>query len=256
MKFELQHEAFSGPLDLLLNLIEKRKLFINDISLSKVTDDYLVHIKQFGDFPMADASDFIVIASTLILIKSKSLLPELPLTLEEQESIVDLEERLKLYQQAKALSIHIQKLFGKKPLFSKRYVRGSATIKVFAPAKDITLQNLADGITRILNSVPKKEDLPKISVKRVKSLEEVIVDLTIRIQKAISMSFKDFTKQAIKDLGESKRDKEHLKHEKVTVIVSFLAMLELVKQGMIEAKQQGDFGDILLENQHVGTPHY
>ena len=84
MSFKVKTSSFEGPLDLLLDLIEKRKLFINDVSLAKVTDDFIAHIKQFDDLPMAESAHFILIASTLLLIKSKSLLQELNLTEEEK----------------------------------------------------------------------------------------------------------------------------------------------------------------------------
>ena len=75
MSFIVKQQHFEGPLDLLLSLIEKRKLFINDIALAKVTDDFISHIQSLNQFPMADSANFILIASTLLLIKSKSLLP-------------------------------------------------------------------------------------------------------------------------------------------------------------------------------------
>ena len=92
--YKIKLDGFEGPFDLLLDLIEKRKLHINDISLSKVTDDYISHVKSIQHFPIALSANFILIASTLLLIKSKSLLPALQLTEEEQMSIEDLENRL------------------------------------------------------------------------------------------------------------------------------------------------------------------
>ena len=74
-EYTVKTEAFEGPLELLLNLIEKRKLFISDISLAQVADDYIEYINKQEDFPMASTADFILVASTLVLIKSKSLLP-------------------------------------------------------------------------------------------------------------------------------------------------------------------------------------
>ena len=81
--FQIKTEAFEGPLDLLLALIEKRKLFISDISLAEVADDFIEYIKTFDEFPVDMTANFILIASTLLLIKSKSLLPSMTLTSEE-----------------------------------------------------------------------------------------------------------------------------------------------------------------------------
>ncbi|MEK7117749.1 MAG: segregation/condensation protein A, partial [Patescibacteria group bacterium] len=82
--FKVKTGDFEGPLELLLELIEKRKLHINDVSLSQVADDFIAHIKSLEEFPMNDSADFILIASTLLLIKSKSLLPTLELTEDEK----------------------------------------------------------------------------------------------------------------------------------------------------------------------------
>src|SRR3989344_7599778 len=111
-EYLVKTHIFEGPLDTLLSLIEKRKLFINDISLAKVADDYIAYVKSLSDFPIADSAHFILIASTLVLIKSKSLLPQLTLTEDEQHSIEDLEARLSEYQKYKALAVHLRERFG------------------------------------------------------------------------------------------------------------------------------------------------
>jgi segregation and condensation protein A len=238
--YSVKLEQFQGPLDLLLNLIEKRKLFINDISLSKVADDYIAHINNLGHFPIAESAHFILIASTLLLIKSKSLLPTLNLTTEEEESIHDLENRLKLYKRIKELSMHVKSKFGKDIIFEKNQSR--ETITVFSPDTSMTIPSLVLAIRDVLKNLPKKEFIPKVLVKKVISLEEMITSLTDRIKSSIKMSFKEFAKVG--------------KEEKVHVIVSFLAMLELVKQGVIMVTQEKDFDDINIENQDVNVPNY
>src|SRR3989344_7208861 len=87
VSYRVKTEQFEGPLDLLLSLIEKRKLFINDFALSKVADDYIAHIRSFETYPMNDVANFLLVASTLVLIKSKALLPDLNLTTEEESDI-------------------------------------------------------------------------------------------------------------------------------------------------------------------------
>ena len=99
--YQVKTPIFEGPLDLLLNLIEKRKLFINEISLAEVTDDYLTYIKNLPKISISDMTIFILIAATLILIKSKSLISNIELTEEEEGQIEDLERRLKIYQKIK-----------------------------------------------------------------------------------------------------------------------------------------------------------
>ena len=119
MAFTIKTQSFEGPLDLLLELIEKRKLFIGDIALAKVTDDFISHIKQFENMPMGESAHFILVASTLLLIKSKALLPGLSLTEEEQGDIHDLETRLKIYKRIKDASKDIETLFGKDVIFAQ-----------------------------------------------------------------------------------------------------------------------------------------
>jgi segregation and condensation protein A len=240
MSFTVKHPQFEGPLELLLDLIEKRKLFVSDIALSQVTDDYITHVRSFQDFPVADSAQFILVASTLLLIKSKSLLPSLDLTTEEQADIKDLERRLALYQKFREVARSLQGVFGKKFLFprSERHMD-----PVFSPDESMTLGNLAGAIQRVLTSLPKKEFLPKLLVDKVISLEEMIGRLTERVTASLRMGFREFA-----GVG---------KEGKVNVIISFLAMLELVKQGMIQVVQERHFDDITMETEGaVETPKY
>ena len=238
--YTVKTEHFQGPLDLLLTLIEKRKLFINDISLSKVADDYIVYISNLDSFPIAESAHFILIASTLLLIKSKSLLPTLSLTEDEQASIHDLEERLRLYKRIRELSVHVKEKFGKKIIFEKN--QSKIITPVFSPDNSMNISNLASAIRDVLKNLPKKEVVPKVLVRKVISLEEMITSLTERIKSNLKMSFKEFAKVG--------------KEEKVHVIVSFLAMLELVKQGVIMVSQEKDFDDINIETQDISLPKY
>jgi segregation and condensation protein A len=238
--FKIKTAAFEGPLDLLLSLVEKRKLFINDISLAKVTDDFIAHIQQFDKLPMADSAQFILIASTLLLIKSKSLLPALTLTEEEEDGIQDLETRLKIYQRIKDASVHVKNLFGEHVIFPQSQQR--PVEPVFSPHESMNLLSLSQAIKDIIKALPKKEALPKAVVRKVISLEEMIDNLTKRITQGLKMKFSEFS------AGH--------KEERVNVIVSFLAMLELVKQDVIHVSQEGSFADIHMETKEIGVPRY
>lgn len=239
-QFKIKTEQFEGPLDLLLSLIEKRKLHINDIALAGVTDDFIAHLQQHQEYPMEQSAHFILVASTLLLIKSKSLLPTLELSEEESQSIEDLEKRLKEYQKIKEVSIHVQKLFGISPLYWKTT---SKREPIFAPDASMIMDNLYEAMKTVLLHLPKKkEKLPEVVVKQVMSLEDMIEKLTDRVTSGLRMTFKEFSA-------------EH-KEERVNVIVSFLAMLELVKNGLLKVEQQGSFDEIHMETDQVGTPRY
>ncbi|MCX6716873.1 MAG: segregation/condensation protein A [Candidatus Taylorbacteria bacterium] len=239
MLFTVKTEKFEGPLDLLLDLIEKRKFFINDVSLSKVADEYIEHIKKFERFPIGESADFILIASTLLLIKSKSLLPSLTLTDDEKGSIEDLEKRLNIYKKIKDASLMLAPLFGKNVLFG---AESRKLEPVFAPDDSMNIVNLLEAVKRVLQALPKKEVLPQTIVKKVISLEEMIDSLTERVQKSLKMSFREFSSSH--------------KAERVNVIVSFLAMLELVKEGIIHVSQEKHFDDIQMETHDVSVPRY
>jgi len=238
--FTIKTQSFEGPLDLLLDLIEKRKLFINDISLAQVTDDFISHIRKFEALPMGESAHFILIASTLLLIKSKSLLPQLSLTEEEKGDIEQLETRLKIYKRIKDASKHIQTLFGTDMLFGQS--RSRIQEPVFAPSADAQLERILVTLKDLIKRLPKKEKLPQVVVQKVISLEEMIDTLTTRIQSNLRMSFKDFA-------GGHKENK-------VNFIVSFLAMLELVKQGVVHVTQESHADDIVIETKEVGVPRY
>ncbi|MEI6238126.1 MAG: segregation/condensation protein A [bacterium] len=239
MLFTVKTEKFEGPLELLLDLIEKRKFFINDVSLSKVADEYIEHIKKFERFPIGESADFILIASTLLLIKSKSLLPSLTLTDDEKGSIEDLEKRLNIYKKIKDASLMLAPLFGKNVLFG---AESRKLEPVFAPDDSMNIVNLLEAVKRVLQALPKKEVLPQTIVKKVISLEEMIDSLTERVQKSLKMSFREFSSSH--------------KAERVNVIVSFLAMLELVKEGIIHVSQEKHFDDIQMETHDVSVPRY
>ncbi len=247
--YQIKQGTFEGPLELLLSLIEQRKLFVNEISLAEVTNDYIAYIKTLDGVPtdkhIADVSYFILIAATLILIKSKSLLPNLSLTEDETEKITDLETRLKLYAIIKNASIDIGNNFGTKIIFMPTERIWSEPL--FSPDPQISIVSMATCVTEVLAHVPKpKEILPEIEVKRIINIDEVINSLTDRIQNAINLSFRDFSKS---------HGAQSEEEAKVHVIISFLAMLELVREGIIEVMQNSSFGDIeinsVVENEIV-----
>ncbi|MFH1402505.1 MAG: segregation/condensation protein A [Patescibacteria group bacterium] len=246
-KYDVNVDVFQGPLDLLLHLIENRKLHICDISLSQITDDYMSYLVQLKSFSIESSADFILTASILMLIKSKFLLPSLDLTREEEQNIEELEIRLKEYQIIKKLSAHIQNGFGKKVIFFRRQNKKREI--VFSPDKNMKISKLCSAIKNVLKQLPKKILSPHTVVEKIISLEEVINNLSDRIKVSLNMSFKNF-------LGMKKENGVLSKEDKITVVVSFLAMLELVKQGAIIVKQKCQFGDIDMNTQQVETPNY
>ncbi|OGI60774.1 hypothetical protein A2814_00045 [Candidatus Nomurabacteria bacterium RIFCSPHIGHO2_01_FULL_38_19] len=233
--YKLKTASFEGPFGLLLELVEKRKLFINDLSLSEVTEDYLNYMNKLGNISHVDITSFVLVASTLILIKSKSLLPNLNLTDEEQGDIKNLEERLRWYELFTKLGGNIKSNFGKRIIFSALERKNENII--FLPDSQITKESIMSFAESVLDRIPQKVFLPEVEVRKVVSIEEMINKLTERIKNSLKMNFKDF--------GGKVTNRE----EKITLIVGFLAMLELVRQGIIHAMQENNGGDIFIEKQ-------
>ncbi len=233
--------VYEGPLDLLLDLIEKRKLLINDISLAAVTDEFLARIQSMEEMPVGDTAEFVALAATLLLIKSRSLLPLLEISGEEERDIKELEYRLAMYQIVKNAARGLEKQSSQKRLFE-----GAApgAEPLFVYDESISRPSLRSAITSVIESFPQFASLPSVAVKKIISLEEMIQRMAGRVSSAFSLSFKEFS-------GHGKGSTE-----KGEVIISFLALLELVKQGIIRATQGEQHGDITLENDSVSTPTY
>jgi segregation and condensation protein A len=246
-KYTVKTSNFEGPLDLLLDLVARRKLFVNDVSLAEVTDDFIRYIEDHEEFPLDESAEFIVVASTLMLIKSRSLLPMLELSPDEEESIQDLEDRLALYARVKELAENIKGIFGKRIIFEKLPTK-NVTV-VFSPDSRTDKENLLFALMQVIDSLPKKESVPKAVIKKMISLEEAIEKLSERISQGSALGFSDFYR---KNLGADGK----LTHEnKVSIIVGFLAMLELVRRGAIRVTQENR-GEIEIEKEGVGVPNY
>lgn len=236
--YQVKTSNFEGPLEVLLNLIEKRKLFINEISLASITDEYISYVRDIDKKDVGSYASFISVAATLILIKSRSLIPNLTLTEEEKEDIGALERRLELYRLIKEIGEDIQRDFGKNIIFPRLPIKIEQ--KVFAPDAQITKDSVLANVLSVLSQMPEEEpEKPEIVILKVKSLEDTINDLVERVKVSMKTSFRSFSSGQGYGAG---------KEQKVGVIVSFLAMLELVRQGLIDARQNNDFEDIELES--------
>ena len=237
--FAIKTEVFEGPLELLLDLVEKRKLLINDIALAAVTDEYMEHVSRMQEISLPGTANFIALAATLLLIKSKSLLPVLELSEEEESSIEDLESRLRLYQIFRDAAKSVGEQFGSTPIYERLYHNNQAPL--FLPDQYCTTNELCEAMSRVISDLPIKVQKPKVQVRKVISLEEMIDRLQQRINNALKLRFSDL-------LGDET--------EKVTVIVGFLAVLESVKQGKVLVAQVTRFDDIEIERQGSFTPNY
>lgn len=235
--FSVQTPVFEGPLDLLLSLIEERKMLISDISLAEVADAFLSYVSTQGDFPLRDTAQFLVVAATLLLLKSRALLPVLTLSDEEESDVHDLERRLALLKIIKDAS---RQMMGRKRLC----IIDGATVTdpLFVPPPDVSADSLIKAAKRVIENAPRSFSREEVEVEHVVSLDEMIERLTKRIERAITLTFREFS-------GEAGNPRE--------LVVSFLAMLELVKRGLANVEQGSHFSEITIE--YAGgsaTPSY
>lgn len=230
--FSVKTQTFEGPLHLLLSLIEERKMLISDVSLTDVADTFLQYVSKQTEFPLGDAAQFIVVASTLLLIKSRALLPVLTLTDDEEGDIKDLERRLLLLAIIRAAT---KSLTAVRP---RLYFTNAPRITdpIFVPPPDLAGATLLSAMREVLMNVPKLVVRPEVVVDAVVSLDEMIDRLTERVQRAISMTFREFS-------AGSTNPRE--------IVVGFLAMLELVKRGFAQVSQTQQFDEITIE--YAGT---
>lgn len=230
MSFIVKLEQFEGPLDLLLELIQREKLEITQISLAKVTNSYLGYLKDSLNISSDNLSDFLVVAARLILIKSKALLPILELTPDEEESICDLEARLALYKKFKEMAELLKEQFDKREFsFGRKIFEGIK--QGFFPPPNIDAVVLEKTMSRILAEMPKAEKLIEERIKEVITLEEKMNQLKQSLEERIETNFKHLTKNA---------------KDKMEIIVTFLAILELFKERIIHFEQNELFGEIRI----------
>lgn len=227
--FTVKVGTVEGPLDLILNLIEEKKMHVADVSLASIADEFIAYVKAQIAFPAGQAAQFILVAATLLLLKSKALLPIFSLTEDEQVDIKDLEHRLALLSAYRSIAKRIGGLLGT-PLFFGGLRRD--TNPVFAPSKDMSVKALHEAALAVLARAPEVEKLPETEVAKVVSLEEMMIRLSERIERALTLTFKDFV-----GTPEDKRE----------IVVGFLAILELMKRGLLSAEQEAHFTEIRMQ---------
>ena len=235
--FAIETPSYKGPLETLLDLIEARKLSISDISLAQVADSYLAYVEKLPEMPLAETSQFVLVASTLLLIKSRALLPILEFSEDERESIEELERRLAQLKKIRGAAKLLRREWGRSPLLFPR--RAPSTEKIFSPA-EASIHTLHAALGRLIHLLPKPEKVAQAVVAPVLALEDVIANLRTRLNKTIRARWSELTR------GANRHD----------YIVHFLAVLELVRSGSASVTQDKLFSEITIEAESIGAPQY
>lgn len=232
---------FEGPFDLLLHLIKKNKMDIYNIEIYKITNQYLRYLDEMKEMDLEITSEFIVIAATLIEIKSKSLLPKVKV---EDENEEDIENKLKLrlieYKQIKAVSnffkerhINSGEIYSKKPEIIEDEKAPKSNDDIF---KNLTLINLYNIYNNILETYHNKQNNINVVQRKIYTdkykVEDKMKELLHRFNNTNVIEFRTIIKES---------------ESKLETVVTFLALLELIKLRVIIAYQEGNFKEILMK---------
>lgn len=236
-EYAVRLDSYEGPLDLLLRLIEKAELDITTISLAKVTDQYLVYIRQLDETHPDLLADFLVVAAKLILIKSRALLPRPPAVEEDEEDVgQDLVRQLEEYRRFKEAAAHLQE---RQEQGLRSFVRVAPPVvkpRGLAPG-EVSLGDLLAALQRVLSTTP------TVPVSTVVSRIVISIGDRIRlIEEAIAGGRRVHFTGLLTRAG-----------SRVEVIVTFLAILELIKRDRLVARQEEEFGEIYLVASPAGA---
>jgi len=235
MTYKLKLDIFEGPLDLLLYLIKKNDVEIKDIPIAEVTEQYLAYIDMMKMLDLDVVGDFLVMAATLMQIKSKMLLPPDPNEEEQEEEDPrdDLVRRLQEYQRFKEIADELKFKESARQDFFRRQIDEEITKEFKEDAKEVffeaTLFDLITALTGALNRVPEK------------AIHEIVKEeytVEMKIHEILHMLL-DWSQIDIRDLFAKARSNGE-------IIVTFMAVLELIRLREIVAVQKRAFADILI----------
>jgi segregation and condensation protein A len=236
--YRVKLEIFEGPLDLLLYLIKKDEIEITDIPIAHITEQYLAYLTLMKELDIAIAGDFLVMAATLIYIKSKMLLPPDPHAAGQEDLNEDpraeLIERLLEYQKYKAAA---NMLYTRGQLEAASYTRGPLETDTHNPEVSATVFDLLRVFREILKRAEAEAEM------EIQRDEVTMAEKVAQIRAALDAN-EEINVRDLFMLARSKRE----------LIVTFLAFLELVKVAEISLVQQNLFGEIFARKRQADAP--
>lgn len=232
MQKELELEHFHGPLDLLLELVESQKMEITTISLAHVAEQFLAYLEEVEERSAQELADFLVVATRLLLIKSRALLP-----LFEDDEGHDpdyLAAQLRMYKIYADATHAIEEIYHNESfLYSKKKTKALSVQRGFFPPEDLDTLQLHRIYQDVLARLEPVVRIPKSAIAKVVTLREKITQIQQLIVQQKKVGFHDL-------LSESS--------DSADVVVTFLAVLEMTKQHLIAVRQEGVYTDIVIES--------
>lgn len=235
-KYAIKIDNFQGPLDLLCHLIDKNKMSIHDINLSEITDQYIDYLKQQEKLNLEIASEFLVMASTLLFLKSKNLLPKQE---EEEEELTEEEliRRIIEYKKFKEISKVLKENYAE---YSNRYFKQAEEIEL--PKQKIEKDYDNTMIPHIYSELIERNS-QKIN-QNAKNIEKIAITENYTVASKVKEMFKVLVKQKRFVFNKLFSLKKHNKQE---VVTAFSGLLELSRRSKVETIQEELFGDITVE---------
>jgi len=229
--YQVQLPTFEGPLDLLLQLVEREELDITTVSLAQVTDQYLAYLEEMERRRVKDLADFLVVAAKLLLIKSLALLPRPPSLAPETENVGDdLVQQLQAYKRFKEIAslLHERERQG---LHS--YVRIAPLPRPEAQLDlgDVTVDDLLAAVREALDAMP-APPVGEVVTPITVTIDQQIAHIEAQLARRRQVPFREVLSEAT---------------TRIEVIVTFLALLELIKQDRARVLQEELFGEIIIE---------
>ena len=235
-KYSIKIDNFEGPLDLLCHLIDKNKMNIYDIEISQITEQYLQYLKEMEEMNLEIASEFLVMASTLVYLKSKSLIPKQD---DEEEELTE-EELIRQIIEYKKYKEITKKLRESCDTYSKRYYRKQEQLEL--PKQKLEEQFEKNIISKIYAEMLEKNK-SKIN-QNAKNIEKIAITDTYTVTSKVKEIFKLLIKQKKfifnKMFSLEKRNKQE-------VVTAFTGLLELSRRNKVITLQEKQFGDITVE---------
>lgn len=235
-KYSIKIDNFEGPLDLLCFLIDKNKMNIYDVNLTEITDQYIEFLNAMEEMNLEIASEFIVMASTLLYLKSKKLLPKQE---DEEEEITEEEliRRIIEYKKFKEISKTLKENY---KLYSNRFYKGQEEIKL--PKQKLEKDYETDKIPEVYRQLVERNSV-KIN-QNAKNIEKIALIDKYTVAEKVKEMYKILTKQ--KKFIFNKLFTIN-KHEKQEVVTAFSGLLEMSRRNKVETSQEELFGDIVVE---------
>ena len=235
-KYAIRLDNFEGPLDLLCHLVDKNKMDINEVSISQITEQYIEYINAMQELNLDITSEFLVMASTLVYLKSKSLLPK---QVEDEAELTEEEliHRIIEYKKYKEISKKLREQF---EMFSKRFYK--VPDKIELPNRKLEEKYSKDLVEEAYKKLIER-NTEKVN-KNAINIEKIAILETVTVTSKVKDIFRELVKKPRFIFNKLCKTKQYTKLETVT---AFTGLLELTRRNKVITQQEKIFGDITVE---------